>query len=107
MVPWAPHTEAMRSADLTAFGQGGGSVEVDETFIGTDKEYVCMPGRSIHTSTVEGFFSISKRGMKGVYQHCAKEHLHRHLAEFVFRYTGVPSSASMMCGVPTNCLKAS
>jgi transposase-like protein len=39
-----------------------------------------------HTNTLEGFFSIFKRGMKGVYQHCSKEHLHRYLAEFDFRY---------------------
>jgi hypothetical protein len=37
-------------------------------------------------NSVEGFFSISKRGMKGVYQHCAEKHLHRYLAEFGFRY---------------------
>jgi hypothetical protein len=34
----------------------------------------------------EGFFSIFKRGMKGIYQHCSGEHLHRYLAEFDFRY---------------------
>jgi transposase-like protein len=41
----------------------------------------------IHTNTIEGFFSIFKRGMKGVYQHCAEKHLHRYLAEFDFRYS--------------------
>ena len=40
----------------------------------------------VHTNTLEGFFSIFKRGMKGVYQHCAKKHLHRYAAEFEFRY---------------------
>lgn len=40
----------------------------------------------ITTNTVEGFFSIFKRGMKGVYQHCGKQHLHRYAAEFDFRY---------------------
>ena len=40
----------------------------------------------IHTNTIEGYFSIFKRGMKGVYQHCSKRHLHRYLAEFHFRY---------------------
>ncbi len=40
----------------------------------------------IYTNTIEGYFSIFKRGMKGVYQHCSKEHLHRYLAEFDFRY---------------------
>ena len=41
----------------------------------------------IHTNTVEGYFSIFKRGMKGVYQHCSEKHLHRYLAEFDFRYS--------------------
>jgi len=41
---------------------------------------------TIHTNTVEGYFSIFKRGMKGVYQHCSEKHLHRYLAEFDFRY---------------------
>ena len=39
-----------------------------------------------HTNTLEGYFSIFKRGMKGVYQHCSKQHLHRYAAEFEFRY---------------------
>lgn len=41
----------------------------------------------IHTNTIEGYFSIFKRGMKGVYQHCKEKHLHRYLAEFDFRYS--------------------
>jgi transposase-like protein len=40
----------------------------------------------VHTNTVEGYYSIFKRGMKGVYQHCKEKHLHRYLAEFDFRY---------------------
>ena len=157
--------EAMRPTDLPEFGQGGGTVEVDETFIGkkpgktvkrggdhknkvlalvdrktgqarsmvvdrlhsstilpilranisyqanirTDEaghyahtrvyfaghetvnhaaeEYVRLSDRSVHTNTIEGFFSIFKRGMKGVYQHCGEQHLHRYLAEFDFRYS--------------------
>jgi len=42
---------------------------------------------SVTTNTVEGYFSIFKRGMKGVYQHCGKQHLHRYAAEFAFRYS--------------------
>ena len=42
--------------------------------------------RRLHTNTLEGYFSIFKRGMKGVYQHCTEKHLHRYLAEFDFRY---------------------
>lgn len=161
--------EAMRSGDLAPFGSNGGSVEVDETFIGKDPdarptpahanpswvekikvltlvdresgaarsfivdtlkaseiapilsaniakearlltdeapryrahakmfaahesvnhkadEYVRASDPEIHTNTVEGYFSIFKRGMKGVYQHCDKRHLHRYMAEYDFRY---------------------
>lgn len=161
--------EAMRGGDLALFGMNGGVVEVDETFIGHDKnikpkgekrgrgfhhknkilslvdrnsrqarsfvvddvkastlvpiilanlsreaklmtdenssyvvvgrefaahnivhhfqrEYVSKVDSSVHTNTIEGFFSVFKRGMKGVYQHCAHNHLHRYVAEFDFRY---------------------
>jgi transposase-like protein len=162
--------EAMRHGGLDTFGQGGGVVEVDETFIGHDRtikprgvkkgrgfhhknkvlslvdrstgrsrsmvvdsvsakelapivranlaretrlmtdeasyytlvgrefaehgivhhgmgEYVSKQDTSVHTNTIEGFFSIFKRGMKGVYQHCGHNHLNRYLAEFDFRYS--------------------
>lgn len=38
------------------------------------------------TNTIERDFAIFRRGMKGVYQHCAKKHLHRYAAELEFRY---------------------
>ena len=41
----------------------------------------------VHTNTVEGFFSILKRGVYGVYQHVSEAHLHRYLSEFDFRYS--------------------
>jgi hypothetical protein len=44
-------------------------------------------GEKINTNTVEGYYSIFKRGMIGVYQHCGEQHLHRYLAEFDFRYS--------------------
>ena len=50
-------------------------------------EYVRKGEPAIHTNTIEGYFSIFKRGMRGVYQHCGKQHLHRYLAEFDFRYS--------------------
>lgn len=162
--------EAMRDNGLQIFGSGGGTVEVDETFIGHDKtvkpkgerkgrgyahknkvlslvdrstgqarsmvindmkgttiipilqaniarearvmsdeaphygvvgrlftgghgythhskgEYVSKIDKTIHTNTIEGFFSVFKRGMKGTYQHCGHNHLNRYLAEFDFRY---------------------
>jgi hypothetical protein len=58
-----------------------------ETTVHSKGEYVRLSDRTVHTNTVEGFFSIFKRGMKGVYQHCSKKHLHRYLAEFDFRYS--------------------
>ena len=42
---------------------------------------------NVHTNTVEGFYSVFKRGMKGVYQRCSEKHLHRYVAEFDFRYS--------------------
>jgi transposase-like protein len=41
----------------------------------------------VSTNTVENFYSVFKRGMKGVYQHCSERHLHRYLSEFDFRYS--------------------
>ena len=41
---------------------------------------------NVHTNSAEGYFSIFKRGMRGIYQHCKEKHLHRYLAEFDFRY---------------------
>ena len=154
--------EAMREGGLAPFGQGGGAVEVDETFIGrkkgmevkgayhhkmavvglvdrdsgaarffhvdkatgtniqpivlenlsrearlmTDESYIYRRiGREfaehsavhhyakeyvrgdITTNSIEGAFSIFKRGMRGVYQHCSEKHLQRYLAEFEFRYS--------------------
>jgi len=38
-----------------------------------------------YTNTIEGVFSVFKRGMTGTYQHCESQHLHRNLAEFDFR----------------------
>lgn len=39
-----------------------------------------------HTNTVEGFFSILKRGIIGTYHHVSEQHLNRYLAEFDFRH---------------------
>ena len=44
-------------------------------------------GVSVSTNWVEGFYSIFKRGMRGVYQHCGAQHLHRYVGEFDFRYS--------------------
>jgi transposase-like protein len=51
------------------------------------KEYVRFEGNEcITTNSIEGYFSILKRGINGIYHHCEKQHLHRYLAEFDFRY---------------------
>jgi transposase-like protein len=52
------------------------------------KEEYARPGNpTITSNTVEGFFGVFKRGMKGVYQHCGSQHLPRYLVEYDFRYT--------------------
>lgn len=66
------------------------------------KEYV---RGDVHTNTIEGYFSIFKRGMKGIYQHCDEKHLHRYLAEFDFRYNhrealGFDDAARMEASIP-------
>jgi hypothetical protein len=55
-----------------------------ETVKHTASEYV---RGDVHTNTVEGFFSVFKRGMRGTYQHCGAQHLQRYLDEFDFRYS--------------------
>lgn len=54
-----------------------------ETVTHSEGEYV---RGEVHTNTIESYFSIFKRGMRGVYQHCREKHLHRYLAEYDFRY---------------------
>jgi transposase-like protein len=54
-----------------------------ETVNHTNNEYA---RGNVTTNSIEGYFGIFKRGMKGVYQHCGEKHLHRYLAEFDFRY---------------------
>jgi transposase-like protein len=50
-------------------------------------EYISKQDRSIHTNTVEGYFSILKRGITGTFHHVSEAHLHRYLSEFDFRYS--------------------
>jgi len=49
------------------------------------KEYV---RGTVYTNTLEGYYSIFKRGMRGTYQHCGESHLQRYVTEFDFRYNG-------------------
>lgn len=70
----------MRAVSTTMRSQ---HVAGHETVTHSAGEYV---RGDVHTNSAEGFFSVFKRGMKGIYQHCAEAHLHRYLAEFDFRY---------------------
>jgi len=70
--------------ELTAYNVLGSEFASHEAVNHSAKEYV---RGDVTTNTVEGYFSIFKRGMKGVYQHCSEKHLHRYLAEFDFRYS--------------------
>ncbi len=54
-----------------------------ETVKHSAKEYV---RDDVHTNSVEGFFGVFKRGMRGIYQHCGEQHLDRYLNEFAFRH---------------------
>jgi transposase-like protein len=61
-------------------------------------------GVVVTTNTIEGYFSIFKRGMKGIYQHCDEKHLHRYVAEYDFRYNhrealGFDDDARMVAAV--------
>lgn len=49
-------------------------------------QYVDLEDRTVHSNTVEDYFSIFKSAMRGVYQFCGEQHLHRYLAEFELRY---------------------
>lgn len=73
-----PHTDESRN-----HGDGAGMVASHETVTHSSGEYV---RGDVHTGSVEGYFSVFKRGMKGIYQHCKERHLRRYLAEFDFRH---------------------
>jgi transposase-like protein len=65
-----------------------GSFASHDTVNHSADEYGRYEGEKvITTNTVDGYYSIFKRGMKGVYQHCGERHLHRYVAEFDFRYS--------------------
>lgn len=72
------HTDESR-----LYSGAGGHVAEHEKVWHAAGEYV---RGDVYTNTIEGYFSIFKRGMKGVYQHCSEKHLHRYLSEFDFRY---------------------
>jgi len=70
----------LKAPVYTEIGTGFAS---HETVNHSIKEYV---RGDAHTNTVEGYFSIFKRGIYGVYHHVSEQHLKRYLCEFDFRY---------------------
>src|SRR4029079_17993395 len=76
------HTDG--AVSYKGFMPGGQHESVDHS----KEEWVreLPDGTKVHTNTLEGFFSIFKRGLVGVYQHMDIKHLDRYLAEFDFRY---------------------
>ena len=77
--------ESRLHTDESSLYRGVGKEFADhERVVHSRKEYA---RGDVTTNTVEGFFSVFKRGMRGIYQHCSEAHLHRYLAEFDFRYS--------------------
>lgn len=80
------HPASILHTDGSGIYTNSGAVRIHEA-VDHNKEYVRAgkAGRKVHTNTLEGFFSVFKRGMVGTYQHCGEQHLDRYLAEFDFR----------------------
>jgi len=78
------HETAINTDEGSWYNELGGHFASHDTVNHSQDEYV---RGDVTTNTVEGFYSIFKRGMKGVYQHCQEKHLHRYLSEFDFRYS--------------------
>lgn len=81
------HTDGSKIYHGLAHTAGHEAVDHSKTYVRKSKIANLGGGDwpDVHTNTLEGFFSVFKRGMVGVYQHCGEQHLHRYLAEFDFR----------------------
>jgi transposase-like protein len=78
------HRESRLHTDESRlYAKVGEDYAAHETVLHSADEYV---RGDVTTNTIENYFSVFKRGMRGVYQHCSEKHLHRYLAEFDFRY---------------------
>lgn len=73
------HTDGAPAYKFTMAVAAHEAVDHNKTYVRQGKDGV------VHTNTLEGFFSVFKRGMVGTYQHCGEQHLQRYLAEFDFR----------------------
>lgn len=77
------HESRLMTDESNLYNEAYEHVESHETVHHTSKEYA---RGDVTTNTVESYFAVFKRGMRGTYQHCGEKHLHRYLAEFDFRY---------------------
>jgi len=71
--------------EFSAYKNVGEEYNRHETVNHSKYEYV---RGDVYTNTLEGYYSIFKRGMVGTYQHCSESHLQRYVTEFDFRYNG-------------------
>ncbi len=83
MVANVSRKSVLNTDESRIYSELGKEFTAHKTVIHSEKEYV---RGSAHTNTVENVWSVFKRGMKGIYQHCGEAHLHRYLTEFDFRY---------------------
>ena len=74
---------ALMTDESSLYAEVGQELASHETVNHSSGEYV---RDEAHTNTIDGYWGIFKRGMKGIYQHCGEQHLYRYLAEFDFRY---------------------
>jgi transposase-like protein len=70
--------------EFVSYKRVGGRFQEHATVNHTAGEYA---RGKVHTNTIEGYFSLLKRGLNGIYHKVSQEHLHRYLAEFDFRYS--------------------
>lgn len=81
------HKASRLMSDESSIYKGIGWNYADHGYVTHSRgEYVSRQHRTIHTNTVEGYFSILKRGIFGTFHHVSGAHLRRYLAEFDFRY---------------------
>src|SRR6266850_2457442 len=73
----------LRTDESGVYWEAGEKFASHRTVVHSQDEYV---RGDAHTNNAEGYFSILKRGIYGIYQHVSEEHLHRYLAEFDFRH---------------------
>lgn len=87
LVQYVPRKSTLYTDESRLYTETGKEFSTHKTVKHSVGEYVRYEkDATIHTNTIENVYSVFKRGMIGVYQHCGEAHLHRYLAEFDFRY---------------------